>query len=59
MLSMISPVWCKWPKFAEKIDNLPFVIFPSLVYSILLPIVAAPFKMTSDPLALKRPPGLL
>ena len=59
MLRMISAVWCKWLKFAEKIGNLQFFIFLSLVYWILLPIVAIPFKMTSDPLALKRPPNIL
>ena len=59
MLRIAAGTRHMWLKFAEIIGNVQLFILLSLVYWALLPLIAVPFKLLADPLALKRfPSGL-
>ena len=46
--------WRRWLKFAEIFGNIQLSILLSVVYWTMLLIVAIPFKLFADPLALSR-----
>ena len=59
MARIMKLAWIKWLKVAETIGNFQLAILLSIVYWILLPVIAIPFKLMSDPLTLKRMPSRL
>lgn len=50
-------LWNRWLKFAEIVGTVQMVIILTLVYWTIVAATAIPFKILSDPLRLKRPPG--
>ena len=48
-------IWNGWLRFAEILGTIQMVILLSVVYWVLLPFVAIPYRLLSDPLALKDP----
>ena len=54
MNRFLTSVWRGWLKFAEVFGNIQMTVLLSLIYWIMLPIVAVPFKLLADPLALRR-----
>lgn len=55
MLRFLVTAWRRWVKFAEFLGNIHITIFLSLLYWILLPFWALPYKVFNDPLALRNP----
>ena len=55
MVSLQQRIWKGWIRFAEIIGTIQMTILLSIVYWILMPFVAIPFRFLSDPLALKAP----
>jgi hypothetical protein len=51
---LLRKVWKGWLKFAEVFGNIQMTILLSLIYWVMVPIVAVPFKLLADPLALRR-----
>lgn len=47
--------WNRWLKFAEVVGTVQMIIVLSLVYWTLVAAMAIPFRLMSDPLALKGP----
>ncbi len=46
--------WNLWIKFAETLGNIQMVLILSLTYWTVLAVMAVPFKLFSDPLAIRR-----
>lgn len=51
----MKKVWNKWLRLAEIIGTVQMVIILSLVYWTLLAVMAIPFRIFADPLALRDP----
>lgn len=52
---VLGRAWRRWLKFAELLGNIQMIVLLSLVYWIMLTLVAVPFRLLSDPLALRHP----
>ena len=55
MLTFLAPVGRKWIRFATILGNIQITVLLSLMYWILLPIWAIPYRLLSDRLALRKP----
>jgi hypothetical protein len=53
MQSRLGTVWRWWLKFAVILGNIQMVILLSILYWTLVALVAIPFKIFADPLALR------
>ena len=53
----IRQAWNRWLKVAEVIGTIQMLIILSILYWLILPLMAIPFKLLSDPLRIKRPSG--
>ena len=52
--SVFRKAWNKWMRFAEIIGTVQMVIILTIMYWVLLSVMAIPFKIFSDPLSLRR-----
>ena len=52
---MKQRIWNRWLKIAEIFGTIQMMIILSVVYWLLLPLVAIPFRLVSDPLSLRDP----
>ena len=55
MLRFLTTAWRRWLRFAEVLGNIQLTVILSLLYWILLPFWAFPYKMFNDRLALRNP----
>ena len=55
MLRILAKGWRGWLKFAHILGNIQISIFLTLVYWILFPLWAIPYRLFSDRLALRNP----
>ena len=53
----MKKAWNRWIKLAELLGNFQMIILLSIIYWTMLAIIAIPFKVLADPLALRRPSG--
>ena len=51
-----SRLWREWIRFATALGTVMMVVWLSLIYWILLPLFALPFKLLADPLQLRGHP---
>ena len=51
---MLKRVWRGWLRITEVIGNFQFTLLLTIIYWVLLPFVAIPFKFLADPLSIKR-----
>ena len=51
-------VWLKWVKFATLIGNVNMIVLLTLVYWIMVPLTALPFKLGPDRMQFKSPNGI-
>ena len=49
-----SSIWRGWLKFAEKFGTVQMIIILSLVYWVIITLMAIPYKLIADPLKLRR-----
>ena len=54
-LGILRQAWRRWLKFAELLGNIQMMVLLSLVYWFMFTLVAVPFRLLSDPLALRHP----
>lgn len=54
MRAVAKKTWRRWIKVAEFLGNVQMGVFLFLVYFLMVPVIAVPFKLLSDPLALRR-----
>lgn len=54
MIKILGKVGRKWLKFAELLGTIQMVVLLTLIYWTMLMLLAVPFKLLADPLALKR-----
>ena len=54
MLAYLRKTGRGWLKFAEIVGNIQMIVLLSLIYWVLFPIVAIPFKLLADPLSLRH-----
>ena len=54
MLAHLKKIWKGWLKFAEIVGNIQMIVLLSLIYWVMLPIVAIPFRLLADPLSLRH-----
>lgn len=52
---MLKTAWKGWLKLAEVLGTIQMMVILSLVYWIMLPIIAVPFKLFADPLVMRKP----
>ena len=53
MLRFLAKAWRRWLRFAEIIGNIQMTILLSVIYWTAVLMVAVPFKVLADPLALR------
>ena len=51
---VLSAVWRGWLKLAAILGNIQMAVLLTIIYWTILALVAIPFKLLSDPLALRR-----
>ena len=51
--SVLRAVWNRWLEVAVVIGTVQMVIILSIIYWLMMPFMAIPFKLLSDPLATK------
>ena len=54
-LTLLKGAWRGWLRFAEILGTFQMMVVLSLIYWIVLPIIAIPFKLLADPLVQRRP----
>jgi len=54
-LTILGIVWRGWIRFATILGNIQMIIMLSVIYWIMLTLLAIPFKLLTDPLGLRRP----
>ena len=47
-------VWKKWKRFAEILGNFQMSVLLTIIYWTMLPIIAIPRKILSDPLRIGK-----
>ena len=55
---MRKKLWSRWLQIAEVIGNIQLTILLTIIYWVLVPLIAVPFKFLADPL-LKRVPLIM
>ena len=50
----MSAIWRGWLKFGVILGNIQMVVLLTIIYWTMLALIAIPFKLLSDPLALRR-----
>lgn len=50
-------IWNRWLKVAEVIGTVQMVVIMTIVYWIMIPFMAIPLKLFTDPLSLRRGKG--
>ena len=58
MLRFLAPVGRIWLRFAAILGDIQITILLSLIYWLLLPFWALPYRLFSDRLALRNPAGV-
>jgi len=53
----LKAVWKKWLQFAEIFGNFQMSVLLILVYWVMIPVIAIPSKILSDPLNLRKSKG--
>jgi hypothetical protein len=54
VLRVMRLAWRRWLRFAEVLGNIQMILILSLVYWSFLAVIALPFKLLADPLAMRR-----
>ena len=52
-MKVLRWIWRRWLRFAEIFGNVQMIIILSLIYWIMIPFLAIPMKLLSDPLQLR------
>jgi len=53
-MKVLKKGWVGWKKFAEIFGNFQMTLLLSIMYWTAIALVAIPFKLRSDPLAIKK-----
>ena len=51
----LGAIWRGWLRFAIIFGNVQMIVALTLVYWIMVALVALPFKLFADPMSLRRP----
>jgi hypothetical protein len=54
MVRFLNLVWQRWLKIAAFLGTIQMILLLNVIYWVLIPWLAIPLKIFSDPLALKR-----
>jgi len=55
-MSPLGKLWRGWLKFATVVGNVQMIVLLSLVYWVMVTMVALPLRLFTDPLGLKKAP---
>ena len=50
-------IWAGWLKFTVILGTVQMIIVLTIIYWVMVPMIAIPFKLFADPLALSRRNG--
>ena len=53
-MGVIRKIWGRWIKIAEIIGTVQMIVILSIIYWVFMPLMAIPFKLRADPLALRN-----
>ena len=48
MIRAVKRAWRRWIEVAEFLGNVRMAVFLSLLYFLIIPVIAVPFKLLSD-----------
>ena len=51
---MRKKLWSRWLQIAEVIGNIQLTILLTIIYWVLVPLIAVPFKFLADPLSVRK-----
>jgi hypothetical protein len=51
---MLKKIWSRWLRIAEIIGNIQMTILLTVIYWVLVPFIAVPFKFLADPLSVRK-----
>ena len=58
-MSFRKRLWKGWKRVARKIARFNSIVLTTLLYFLVLPFVAVPFRLSRDPLRLKGDAGFV
>ncbi|MBI3126062.1 MAG: hypothetical protein HYZ11_00470 [Candidatus Tectomicrobia bacterium] len=58
-MPFLKRLWAGWKRVAHKIARINSLVLTTVLYYLLLPCVAIPFRLAKDPLRLKEEAGFL
>ena len=53
-MPMLKKIWSRWLRIAEFIGNIQLTIILTIIYWLLVPLIAIPFKFLADPLSVRK-----
>ena len=56
---MLKRLWAGWKRLARKISRFNSLVLCTVLYIVVLPLVAIPFRLLKDPLRLGGPAGFV
>lgn len=58
-MDLLKRLWAGWKRLARRIARFNSIVLTTVLYFVIFPLVAIPFRLSSDPLRLKGPAGFL
>lgn len=58
-MNVLRRLWEGWKRIAHRIARFNSIVLCTLIYVLILPFAAIPFRLFKDPLRLKKPQGFL
>ncbi|MEK6710526.1 MAG: hypothetical protein AABZ64_08100 [Nitrospinota bacterium] len=52
-MALLKRLWEGWKRAARKIARFNSLVLTALLYFVLIPLIAIPFRLSKDPLRLK------
>ena len=58
-MSLLKRAWERWKRIARVIARFNSIVICTVIYVLILPLAAVPFRLTKDPLRLKGAAGFM
>lgn len=58
-MSLLKRAWERWKRIARVIARFNSLVICTVIYILILPFAAVPFRLAKDPLRLKKSAGFL
>ena len=58
-MSLLKRAWEGWKRVAHRIARFNSIVLCTIIYILILPFAAIPFRLAKDPLRLKKSAGFV